>query len=164
VWLLAIVTEVGNGKNTLFWTDRWLLGQSLEQTLPHLFSSVAARARKKTVHASLSDGSWIAGIRGALTLQVLLEYLHLWELLSTVQLQPEVEDTHIWQFQLLVNIPQNQHMKHYLLGPPNLVLGKEFGRAGPLGNAIFFMWTAAHNRCWTAHRLARRGLPRPAAM
>jgi hypothetical protein len=64
VWLLAIVTEVGNGKNTLFWTDRWLLGQSFEQTLPHLFSSVAARARKKTVHASLSDGSWIAGIRG----------------------------------------------------------------------------------------------------
>jgi hypothetical protein len=50
---IAIVTEVRNGKNTLFWTARWLLGQSFEQTLPHLFSSVAARANKKTVHAAL---------------------------------------------------------------------------------------------------------------
>jgi hypothetical protein len=40
----------GNGKNTLFWTDRWLFGQSLEQSLPHLFGSVAARARRRTVY------------------------------------------------------------------------------------------------------------------
>jgi hypothetical protein len=26
----------------------------------------------------------------------------------------------------------------------------------------FFMWTAALNRCWTADRLARKGLPHPA--
>jgi hypothetical protein len=25
----------------------------------------------------------------------------------------------------------------------------------------FFMWLVAHNKCWTADRLARRGLPRP---
>ena len=25
----AVVTVVGNGKNTLFWTDRWMAGQSL---------------------------------------------------------------------------------------------------------------------------------------
>jgi hypothetical protein len=25
----------------------------------------------------------------------------------------------------------------------------------------FFMWLVAHNRCWTADRLARRGLPHP---
>ena len=25
------------------------------------------------------------------------------------------------------------------------------------------MWLAAHNRCWTADRLARQGLPHPAA-
>jgi hypothetical protein len=25
----------------------------------------------------------------------------------------------------------------------------------------FFMWLAAYNRCWTADRLARRGLPHP---
>jgi len=33
-----------------------------------------------------------------LSVPVLIEYLHLWELLSNVELQPEVEDTHIWKF------------------------------------------------------------------
>ena len=31
-------------------------------------------------------------------MQVMIEYLHLWELLSNVELQPEVEDIHIWKF------------------------------------------------------------------
>jgi len=29
------------------------------------------------------------------------------------------------------------------------------------GKCKFFMWLAAHNRCWTADRLARKGLPHP---
>uniref|UniRef100_A0A453KNY5 Reverse transcriptase zinc-binding domain-containing protein n=1 Tax=Aegilops tauschii subsp. strangulata TaxID=200361 RepID=A0A453KNY5_AEGTS len=30
-------------------------------------------------------------------------------------------------------------------------------------NVKFFLWLASQNRCWTADRLARRGLPHPAA-
>jgi len=95
---MAVETVIGNGKNTRFWTDRWLLDQSLEHTLPHLFSSIAARARKRTVFSASIGGRWISDIRGALTGPVLIEYLHLWELLSNVVLQPEVEDTHTWKF------------------------------------------------------------------
>uniref|UniRef100_A0A453KP79 Reverse transcriptase zinc-binding domain-containing protein n=1 Tax=Aegilops tauschii subsp. strangulata TaxID=200361 RepID=A0A453KP79_AEGTS len=28
-------------------------------------------------------------------------------------------------------------------------------------NVKFFLWLASQNRCWTADRLARRGLPHP---
>jgi hypothetical protein len=42
---IAIVSEVGNGKNTLFWTDRWLHGQSLDKLVPHLFGSIPKRAK-----------------------------------------------------------------------------------------------------------------------
>jgi len=70
----------------------------LEHALPHLFSSIATRARKKTVFDAFTGRSWISDIKGALIVPVLVEYLHLWELLSTVVLQPEVEDTHIWKF------------------------------------------------------------------
>jgi hypothetical protein len=31
---VAIISEVGNGSNTLFWTDKWLPGQSLDQLVP----------------------------------------------------------------------------------------------------------------------------------
>jgi hypothetical protein len=30
----AIQTEVGDGKNTLFWTNRWLQGQRIEDIAP----------------------------------------------------------------------------------------------------------------------------------
>jgi len=30
------------------------------------------------------------------------------------------------------------------------------------GKCKFFMWTAAHKKCWTAERLAKKGLPHPA--
>jgi len=44
---MAVQTVISNGKNTRFWTDSWLLGQSLKQFLPHLFSAIPARARKE---------------------------------------------------------------------------------------------------------------------
>ena len=58
---VAVKTIVGNGKNTRFWTDCWLLGQSLKQALPHLFSAIAVRARKRSVYDAFSvgDGSQI---------------------------------------------------------------------------------------------------------
>jgi hypothetical protein len=33
---VAIISKVGNGKNTLLWTDKWLHEQSLDE--PHLFN------------------------------------------------------------------------------------------------------------------------------
>lgn len=35
------------------------------------------------------------------------------------------------------------------------------GGLGPRLNEDFFLWLVAHNRCWTADRLARRGLDHP---
>ena len=92
---VAITSEVGNGKNTWFWTDRWLDGKSIQQSFPNLFGAVAARARKRKVADTLHNRRWIFDIKGALTVQVLIEYIHLWQRLSNVVLQPEVEDTHI---------------------------------------------------------------------
>ena len=46
---------------------------------------------------SLNNRTWVSDIRGALTVQVLIEYINLWELFSNVELQPDVEDTHIWK-------------------------------------------------------------------
>ena len=69
-----------------------------EWALPHLFNAIAVRARKRTVYDAITGGRWISDIRGALSVQVMIEYLHLWELLSNVVLQREAEGTHIWKF------------------------------------------------------------------
>jgi hypothetical protein len=94
---VAIVSEVGNGKNTIFWTDRWLHGQSLDQLVPTLFGSVNNKARKRTVYEALTEMKWVQDIRGATTVPVLIEFFKLWDLLSDLTLQPEVDDAHIWQ-------------------------------------------------------------------
>jgi hypothetical protein len=44
---VAIVSEVGNGRNTLFWTDNWVHGQSLERLVPHLFGAIACREKRE---------------------------------------------------------------------------------------------------------------------
>jgi hypothetical protein len=41
-------------------------------------------------------GLWIADIKGALSVGVLIDYLQLWEMLSAIELQPGVEDRHIF--------------------------------------------------------------------
>ena len=94
----AVVTVVGNGKNTLLWTDRWMGGQSLEHTLPSLFGIVTSRGRGRMVAEALHNRRWISDLRGALTVDVIFEYIQLWGLLENFELQPAVDDTHIWQF------------------------------------------------------------------
>lgn len=95
---IAIVSEVGNGQNLLFWTDRWLHGQSLDKLVPHLFGLLSSWAKKRTVYEALTDGRWVSDLRGAHSVAFLTEYFNLWELLANVVLQLDVEDSHIWQF------------------------------------------------------------------
>ena len=66
--------------------------------VPHLFEAISSRAKRRTVHEAMTDRRWVSDIRGALTVNVLIEYLGLWDLLLNVELQPELEDSHTWRF------------------------------------------------------------------
>jgi len=48
--------------------------------------------------------------------EVLLEYLQLWELLEGLELQPEVEDTHIWQFSTSGNFSTKSAYEAFFIG------------------------------------------------
>jgi hypothetical protein len=61
----AVSSVVGNGKNTMFWTDKWIDGQSLSQLAPHLVKSVSSRAERRSVHDALTTRNW------CMTLEVL---------------------------------------------------------------------------------------------
>jgi hypothetical protein len=122
-FFVAVVSSVSNGKNTHFWTDRWLLGQSFEHSLPHLFNAMSARAKGRTVYVALSNRRWVSDLKGALTINVLLEYLQLWGLLDNVE------------FSSTVSTLQNQLMKLFLLVPFNSVRGNEYGKVGHLASA-----------------------------
>jgi len=110
-----------------------LADQSLKQLLPHLFSAVAARGRKRTVCASLENRKLVANIKGALTVEVLREYLQLWDLLQGFELQPEVEDSHIWQFPTSGNFSTKSAYEAFFFHWVHSVqlLGKNLEKLGP---------------------------------
>jgi hypothetical protein len=56
------------------------------------------RLKQRSVQDALTNHTWISGIQGTLTVGVIIDYLHLWDILSDFFLQPEVEDRHIWRF------------------------------------------------------------------
>ena len=77
----SIYVELGDGRKALFWTDRWLQGQSVVDLAPCLFNAVGSYVKKqRTVAQALQHDQWIRDIHGALTVQVLIEYLRIWDL------------------------------------------------------------------------------------
>lgn len=37
MFVVSVVTSVGNGENTLFWSDHWMHGRSLEELAPEIY-------------------------------------------------------------------------------------------------------------------------------
>jgi hypothetical protein len=84
---VAMQTKLGDGKSTLFWSDRWLHGQKIMDIAPRLVAAVPRkRINKRTVYEALMIRQWISDIQGALTVEIIAEFLHLWDVLLTVQL------------------------------------------------------------------------------
>jgi len=90
---VAVESVVGNGRNTMFWTDRWLGGKNIEELDPNLLKTVTKRAIKQHMVADANAGRrWVSDIKGALSVPVLHEYLLIWDLVDDFPLQPKVTD------------------------------------------------------------------------
>ncbi|WVZ58922.1 hypothetical protein U9M48_009140 [Paspalum notatum var. saurae] len=95
---MAVETSIGNGKQTLFWKDRWLQGHRIEDLAPNIAAAVPnRRANRRTVKEALATHLWVQDIQGSLSVTMLTEYLKLWDLLADVALQDDTQDTHHWR-------------------------------------------------------------------
>lgn len=158
---VAISSVVGNGRNTLFWTDNWIDGQSLCQLAPHLVQMVSSRARMRNVHDALISRSWVHDIRGAITVNVLSDFLKVWDLTTDWVLTPDQEDKHCWRLSSSGLYSAKSAYTGFFLGATTFKPWKRIWKSWAPNKCKFFMWLVAHDRCWTADRLAKRGLPHP---
>ena len=93
---MAIVTEIGDRSNTLFWKDKWLNGRSILDLAPQVSALVfKRRANRRTVMDALNNGKWLEDIQGEISPEGLIEYLELWDTLAIVVLQEGIPDKHI---------------------------------------------------------------------
>jgi hypothetical protein len=90
---MAITVNIGNGISSKFWTDNWLQGKSVADLAPNLILVVPKGViKRRTLSQALSNRGWVADIKGALTVQVLIEFLKVWELVEDIVLHPNVPD------------------------------------------------------------------------
>jgi hypothetical protein len=85
--------------NSFFWQDRWLDGQCLSVLAPDLVRAVSARLRKRrTLVDGLANHVWTQDIKGALTVQVLVQFLEIRQRLQDFMLDPVTPDRLEWKW------------------------------------------------------------------
>ena len=157
----AVRTELGNGNNTLFWTDKWVHGCSVENLAPNVFACVPPRIRRRqTVAEALTNDAWVSVIRGGLNWIGIIEYLQLWDCVQGFQLS-EQEDKHIWNLEAGGCYSSKSAYRAYFFGSIPFEPWRRLWKSWAPNKCKVFLWPAIRNRCWTADRLAKRGLPHP---
>lgn len=76
-------------------------------------------------------------------------------------LQPVEEDVHIWRFSPSGQYSAKSAYEHLFQGSILFRSWEQIWMTWAPGECKFFLWLVEHDRCWTADRLARRGLPCP---
>jgi len=104
---------------------------------------------------------WLGDIQGHYSVAVLSEYLNVWDLIQEVVLQHDVEDVHKWRFEASGQFSTKSAYEALFNGSVYFAVGKLIWGTWAPKKCKFFMWLVAHNRCWTADRLARQGLSHP---
>lgn len=113
----AMITEVGDGGNTLFWKDRWILGKCIGDLFPLIRSMVPQRAvNRRNVSEAFTSMSWIRDLHGEVTLELIAEFLNLCLIITQVTLQPGVEDKHVWKFSTSGNYSTKSAYEALFLG------------------------------------------------
>lgn len=93
---MALVTLIGDGNNTKFWSDQWLRGWTIGE-LAHLFALIPERiVKQRSIAETLANLKWLFDIKGVLSIHAIVEYLQIWDL-TVWFLQQGVQDQHIWK-------------------------------------------------------------------
>ena len=112
-----------------------------------------------SVADALRNQRWVRDVQGGISTMALMQYLRLWDLLLTIQLQPGEEDKLVWRLTKDGNFSTSSAYELFF------VSNIRFPCAGPIWKSKaptrckFFMWIAVHQRCLTADNLQKRGWP-----
>jgi hypothetical protein len=93
--------------------------------------------------------------------EALMEYLTVWDLLQEVELQQDSQDKHIWRLSPTGVYSASSAYEALFQGAVLFGPFERIWKSWAPPKCRFFMWLVAHQRCWTADWLAKRGLPHP---
>jgi hypothetical protein len=96
-----------------------------------------------------------------LSVGVLIDYLHIWDLLSDFELQPSIDDKHLFSLASNRKYSAKFAYKGFFLGSSSFEYYKIVCKSWAPPKCRFFIWLVTQKRCWTTDRLTKRGLDHP---
>jgi hypothetical protein len=157
----SVVTVVGNGNRTLFWSDRWLDGGCIKDFAPAVVSKFGKNiVSTRTVAQAIENCHWNSDILTPLSWVGIQQFLLLWDAVRRVVLAQEV-DKHIWLHTSSGQFSTKSCYKAFFIGSINFEPWKRLWKSWAPPKCKFFLWLAIRNKCRTSDRLERRGLDHP---
>lgn len=90
------------------------------------------------------------------------EFFVCWDLLHIIQLTPGVRDRFIWSPSVSGIYSFKSTYERFFVGSVKFERAKRIWKIWTPPRCKFSLWLPSPNRCWTADRLARKGMDHPA--
>lgn len=158
IFRASTVWTLGNGNSCRFWTDHWVDGASISELAPLVHALVPRRRRKvRSVAEGLAGCAWVRDIQGSLGPEALAQYICLWARLCNITLS-DAPDLLSWHWTPNGAYSAKSCYKALFSGSTIEPAWKLTWKSWAPLRVKIFLWLAYQGRCWTADRLARRGL------
>jgi hypothetical protein len=159
VFHASVRITIGSGANVLFWEDAWINGLPPSAIAPDLLLLVRPGIRRsRTVQQGLPGAAWVLDVAGELTVNGLVQFLNLWTALQSIQIGTG-DDTFQWKWTANGVFSSKTAYNVFFHGRTALPGAAQVWHSFAPFKVQFHAWLALRKRCWTADRLARRGLP-----
>jgi hypothetical protein len=154
----SIQISVGDGAKILFWEDPWISGVGVDSLALEVLKMVKPQfRRRRTVRQGLENSSWVLDIVGGLSVDAVVQFLHLWTAVAEVPIHGG-DDRLRWNWNEKGVYNSGSAYRAFFHGTTSLPRAAQVWHSFAPFKVKFHAWLALRRRCWTADRLIRRGM------
>ncbi|CAM0951820.1 unnamed protein product [Alopecurus aequalis] len=155
----SVRIEVGDGERIKLWEDPWIGGLNAEAIAPDVYALVRPRIRsRRSVQSGIIGNAWANDIVGPLMVNAVVQYLALWAAIQAVQ-PAGGSDVFRWKWTADGGFSSRSAYAAFFHGSTAMPGATNIWHAFAPMKSKMHAWLALRDRCWTADRRIRRGLP-----
>jgi hypothetical protein len=155
---LAVIT-IGDGKQVMFWIDRWINGLTATDIAPMVVVSVSTRKKnRRRVADALAQDAWVGDVSANISIEGWLQCINLWEAIDSIRLDASRPDIFRWTGSPSGEYSAKSTYKMLCQGRTTVAFYKLIWRSFAPLKCKIFCWLAFKHRLWTSDRRVRRGL------
>jgi hypothetical protein len=154
---LAVIT-IGDGKQVMFWIDRWINGLTATDIAPMVVVSVSTRKKnKRRVADAIVQDAWVGDVNINISIEGWLQCINLWEAIDSIRLDASRPDRFRWTGSPSGEYSAKSTYKMLCQGRTTVAFYKPIWRSFAPLKCKIFCWLALKHRLWTSDRRARWG-------